>query len=178
MTEGKPAAIIQAKAEAMEYVKVFQQVRNERNNSIALLGQVGSGKTHLSIAIANNLMNKCIGVLYMQYRDSIMLLKKCITDETRYSHEIYKYKNASVLLIDDLFKGVLRKGEANDSDLRIMFEIINHRYLDSLPIIVSSEYSADRLLDFDEAIGSRILEMCKGFVVEFCGTELNYRITS
>ena len=47
-----------------------------------------------------------------------------------------------------------------------MFEIINYRYINKLPIIVSSEYSIDELLNFDEAIGSRIYEMCKDYLVE------------
>jgi DNA replication protein DnaC len=35
-----------------------------------------------------------------------------------------------------------------------------------LPIIVSSEFSIERLLNFDEAVGSRIYEMSKDYVVE------------
>jgi DNA replication protein DnaC len=76
-----------------------------------------------------------------------------------------------VLLIDDLFKGNITK-----SDINIIFEIINHRYLNHLPLIISSEYTADKLLDFDEAIGSRIIEMCKDYLVQFEGRENNYRL--
>ncbi|MBM7868553.1 DNA replication protein DnaC [Clostridium pascui] len=36
---------------ALVYVKRFKEIRNKRQNSIAFLGQVGSGKTHLSIAM-------------------------------------------------------------------------------------------------------------------------------
>ena len=66
-----------------------------------------------------------------------------------------------VLLIDDLFKGKL-----SESDINIVFEIINYRYLNFLPIIVSSEFNINRLLSFDEGVGSRIYEMCKDYVVE------------
>lgn len=162
----------QAKKMAINYVKDFSKIRNQKSNSIAFLGQVGAGKTHLSIAIANELMKQNIGVLYMQYREAIIHLKQNIMDEFYYQKEISKYKTAAVLLIDDLYKGKI-----TDSDLNIMFEIINYRALKQLPIIVSSEYTADKLLDFDEAIGSRIIEMCKGHIAEFIGPELNYRIT-
>lgn len=57
-----------------------------------------------------------------------------------------------------------------------MFEIINYRYLNSKAIIVSSELTQDRLLDFDEAIGSRIIEMCKSRIGEAIGIENNYRL--
>jgi DNA replication protein DnaC len=157
---------------AIRYVKEFDNLKDAKNNSIAFLGQVGSGKTHLSIAIANELMKKNIGVLYMQYREAIIQLKQCIMDEENYNREIDKYKNATVLLIDDLYKG-----KTTDSDRNIMFEIINYRYLKSSPIIVSSELTVDAIIDIDEAIGSRIVEMCKGHIFEFSGQELNYRLS-
>ncbi len=166
---------------AMKYVMDFKEIKENENNSIAFLGQVGSGKTHLSIAIANNLMKQNIGVRYMQYREDIMKIKQSAVDEIAYNREINKYKTASVLLVDDLYKGAVSKNRmgyevANEADLRAMFEIINYRYLKKLPIIVSSEFTTDRLLSFDEAIGSRIIQMCKGRIVELKGQELNYRL--
>ncbi len=172
ITVNKPQQILDAKNMAIRYVKEFDNLKNTKNNSIAFLGQVGSGKTHLSIAIANELMKKNIGVLYMQYREAIIQLKQCIMDEENYNREIDKYKNATVLLIDDLYKGKI-----TDSDRNIMFEIINYRYLKNSPIIVSSELTVDAIIDIDEAIGSRIVEMCKGHIFEFSGQELNYRLS-
>ena len=87
------------------------------------LGQVGSGKTHLSLAIANSLMNDCVGVLCMPYRDVITYIKQNIMDKEVYERIVGRYKNAKVLLIDDLFKGSISK-----SDVNIMFEIVNFRY--------------------------------------------------
>ena len=46
-----------------------------------------------------------------------------------------------------------------------------------MPLIVSSEFSVDKLLDFDEGVGSRIYEMCKDYIVEVEKTVLNnYRL--
>lgn len=170
-TDGMAKTVIDSKQVAMDYVRNYKQISTEKNHSIAFLGQVGAGKTHLSIAIANNLMKKLVAVLYMPYRDTITQLKQSITDEENYQKEMNKYKNAKVLLIDDLYKGKI-----TESDINIMFEIINYRYLKGLPIIVSSEKSIDKLLDHDQAIGSRIIEMCKGRLIEFEGMELNYRL--
>lgn len=172
ITTNKPQQIINAKNMSIRYVKEFDNLlKDSKHNSIAFLGQVGSGKTHLSIAIANELMKKNIGVLYMQYREAIIHLKQSIMDEENYNREIDKYKKSTILLIDDLYKGKI-----TDSDLNIMFEIINYRYLKGLPIIVSSELSVDSIIGIDEAIGSRIVEMCKGYIFEFSGHELNYRL--
>jgi DNA replication protein DnaC len=167
----KNAAQREAKETAQAYAKKFETIRNERNNSIAFLKQVGSGKTHLSIAICNTLMEQGTGVRYMQYREVITRLKQNMTDETYYQNEMHKYKECPVLLIDDLYKG-----KTTESDINLVYEIINHRYLKGMPIILSCEYDMDRLLEFDEAIGSRIAEMCKGRIVIFEGIQLNDRL--
>ena len=52
---------------AKNYVNNFKEIKNGRNNSIIFMGQVGSGKTHLSMAIANNLMDSGISVIYMPF---------------------------------------------------------------------------------------------------------------
>lgn len=170
-----------AKDASMDYVDKFNILRNEKSNSIAFLGQVGFGKTHLSIAIANALMKKNIGVRYMQYREDITKIKQVASDEESYAREINKFKSASVLLIDDLYKNATYKTRTgieilNDADKRAMFEIVNYRYFNNAPMIISSEYFMRDILDFDEGIGSRIIEMCKGHIIEIRGSEFNYRL--
>ncbi|ACA46366.1 ATP-binding protein [Clostridium botulinum] len=161
-----------AKNTAIQYYKNFDKIKNTRRNSIAFIGQVGSGKTHLSIALAVNfLRNKQVPVVYMPYRNTITKIKQNMIDEEYYSKVLSKYQKAKILLIDDLFKGKI-----NESDTNIMFEIINYRYMNYLPMIVSSEFTIERLLDFDEAIGSRIIEMAKDYTVEIVGKENNYRL--
>jgi len=165
------ASSVKAKETAAMYYKKFENIKAQRSNSIAFIGQVGSGKTHLSIALAVNFLKKDVSVVYMPFRDVITKIKQNMLDEEYYQKELSKYKNAKVLLIDDLFKG-----KVTESDINIMFEIINHRYLNHLPIIVSSEFVADKLLDVDEAVGSRILQMCKEYTVQIEGRENNYRL--
>lgn len=168
---GFDSQCIDAFTKAREYVNNFDDIRDSRKNSILFMGQVGSGKTHLSMAIANNLIDKGIGVIYMPFRDVITNIKQNIMDEEYYRRVVSRYKNAKVLLIDDLFKGSISK-----SDINIMFEIINHRYFNKMPMIVSSEKSFNDLVDIDEALGSRIIEMSKDYIVEIKGKKLNYRI--
>ena len=135
------------------------------------MGQPGSGKTHLSLSIANVLMDKGVGVVYMGYRDVITQIKQNIMDEVYYNKVMNRYKNAKVLLIDDLFKGSISK-----SDINIMFELINYRYFNKLPVIVSTELSIENLVNIDEALGSRLIEMSKDFLVGIRNKKLNYRI--
>ena len=162
---------INAYNKAREYSNSFHIIKNNTQNSIMFMGQPGSGKTHLSLSIANVLMDKGVGVVYMGYRDVITQIKQNIMDEVYYNRVMGRYKSCRVLLIDDLFKGKI-----TDSDINIMFELINHRYFNNLPVIISSECGVDRLLGIDEALGSRLVEMSKGRIVELRGRDLNYRM--
>lgn len=156
---------------AKNYSKNFNNTRDTRKNSTMLIGQVGSGKTHLAMAIANGLLDDLIGVIYMPYRTSITNLKQNITNEENYQKEIRLYKTAEVLLIDDLFKGKI-----TESDVNIIYEIVDYRYFKSLPIIITTEKSIDDLVEIDEAIGSRLYEMSKNSLVIMKGKKLNYRL--
>lgn len=163
----------QMKKAASDYYKNFTKIKDSRQNSIAFLGQVGGGKTHLTVALGLNILkNKKISVVYFNYRETITALKQNMLDEEYYKKQLNKYQTCKVLLIDDMLKG-----KTTDSDKNIMFEIINYRYINHLPIIVSSEYDINALLNFDEAIGSRIYEMCKDYLVEIeKDLKNNYRL--
>lgn len=160
-----------AKAKAMLYVKNFRKTERERRNSVLLCGQVGAGKTHLGTAICGDLMNAGIAVIYMAYRNAVTRIKQNITDEEGYNRELNHYISARVLYVDDLLKGRL-----TEADVNILYEIVNYRYMNNLPIIISTEKAPDDLLGFDEAIGSRIIEMCRGNIIYLQGKELNYRL--
>jgi len=161
-----------AKDTAISYYKSFENIRKNRINSILFCGQCGGGKTHLSVALGVNFMKKKIKVVYMPYRDVITKIKQNMLDSEYYGRLISKYKSCDVLLIDDLFKGKI-----NESDINIIFEIINYRYMNCLPIIVSTELTVDKLLSFDEGTGSKIYELCKSYVVEIeKKRENNYRL--
>lgn len=165
-----------AKKKAMEYVKNFEKIRGQRQNSMLFSGQVGAGKTHLSMAACNELMSQFVGIRYMPYKEVINYLKQIKTSEEDYQREMNSYKNAPVLMIDDLFKLSERKGMVNEADLDIIYEIVNARYIKSMPMIISTEYSPEKLLETDQATGSRIIEMCKTRIVEFEGIQLNDRL--
>src|SRR3712207_5543060 len=78
-----------AKNTALKYYKDFESIKALRHNSIAFMGQVGSGKTHLSIALAVNfLKNKSISVIYMPYRDVITSIKQNMLDKEYYIKQL------------------------------------------------------------------------------------------
>ena len=156
---------------ASKYVNNIASIIDSRENSILFCGKVGSGKTHLSMGVANKLMDRGIATIIMPYSQDIIRLKQNRMDKEYYNRLISKYKRAKVLLIDDLFKG-----SVTDSDKSIIFEIIDYRYFNQKPLIISSEKTCEELLYIDEAIGSRIIEMSNGYIVENKGAKSNYRL--
>lgn len=135
-----------------------------------IAGQSGSGKTHICTAICSSLINSGIDVYYMSWRDESTSLKAIInTDE--YKERIEVLKKIPVLYIDDFFKG-----GTTEADIRLAFEMINQRYNDSkLRTIISSEYGIETILSKDEALGGRIYERCKNYLLK--APRMNWRLT-
>ena len=161
-----------AKTTVKSYMQYFGEINESRNNSLLLMGQSGTGKTMLGIIAAMHIINNHrMGLNYVSYRTMIRDLKSVIKDNYAYNLEIGRIISAPVLFIDDLFKGKI-----TESDINIMYEIINTRYLQRKPMIISTECDVNTLLDIDEAIGSRIVEMSKGHIVVFDDNTINYRM--
>ena len=108
------------------------------------------------------LVNQNVGCKYTEYISLIMSLKQCCMDVINYNKEMDKYKNCTVLFIDDLLKG-----QTSETDKKYIYEIINYRYMTEKSIIVSTEKTLDELMNYDAAIASRIIEMCKENIIEF-----------
>lgn len=160
-----------AKKTAMNFVEAINADEIEESPSLMLCGQVGAGKTHLGTACSVKLIEKGVAVVYMGYREEMTSLKAIVTNQEEYTREINRYKKAKVLFIDDFLKGKI-----TEADINVIYEIVNYRYNNNLPVILSTEKSLNDLINFDEAISSRLVEMCKGYIVVFTGKELNYRL--
>lgn len=156
---------------AYEYVREFPVIREDRHNSIALLGRPGCGKTHLLMAVANNLLAKGVQVIYFPWVEGFNEIKN---DFSALEARVRRLQEADVLFIDDMYKAA---DKPTAFEIKQSFAIVNYRYLNNLPILVSSERSFAEMCSYDEAIGSRLKEMCKGHTVTLKGgIELNYRL--
>lgn len=169
-TEGRSEALIASKLIAEDYAKNFLEIEKRRSNSIALVGQVGSGKTHLLCAVSNHLLTNGIGVIYFPFVEGMNNLKSNF-DELE--SKLERLKQARVLFIDDLFKG---RERPTAWQIETTFALVNYRYLNHLPILLTSEKDFNSLVDIDEALGSRLFEMTRGYRMELVGQQLNYRM--
>lgn len=157
-----------AKKKTENYIKEFLSFKNERENGFTLLGQAGGGKTLLNLIIAKALIEKSISVRYMGYLEGIRELKSLTLNKQEYEKKFNEYVNCDVLIIDDLFKNKILNGQLknglSEADLNHTMPIINQRYINHRPMIISSECTGKQLLDLDGATGGRILEASRRIV--------------
>lgn len=132
--------------------------RGEQPRGLLLLGQVGSGKTHLAAAAANRLLQKGRSVLFIVVPDLLDELKSGFGgDETTGQDLLRRAKRVEVLVLDDL-------GTHNMSDWTrgVLFAILNFRLNEGLTTIATSNFDETAL---KEALGlrsfSRLVALCE-----------------
>lgn len=178
-----------AKEKAINYVRGFSDIKIQRENSFGLFGQPGSGKSHLVIGIGAALLNqkKPIQVIYMPYLEVMRKLKANTNDDEYYLKLSSKFNKAELLIIDDLFKDKLKNGKLirdrygyiqglNEADMKHIYPILNYRYFNKLPMLISSECTPETLLELDRALAGRILESCGNNISVFKGDKYDYRM--
>lgn len=129
---------------------------------LLMCGQSGSGKTHLCTAVCRHRLLAGDEVRYMSWREKISEIKALALDNDRRAEILKGFKTAQILYIDDLYKtGKAVDGSSNPTgaDVGLAFEIINFRYVNHFPTIISTEKTPQELVEIDEATGSRIIEM-------------------
>lgn len=165
-----------AKEKAIRYITNFQEIKNMTENNFGLFGQPGAGKTHIINAIGAALISKGIEVIYMPYVETMRELKATVMDNEYYMKLSNRYMRAKVLIIDDLFKDKLKNGqligEIREPDIKHLYPILNYRYLNCLPILISTECTPDTLEILDEAQGGRIIERCGENITIFKGNNI------
>ena len=148
-------------------------------------GQPGSGKTHICTAVAGKLLYER-PLLYVVWPQISKKLKAIVNDAEDYAREIGKVETIDVLFIDDLFKPVVGEDKFGNTrvlpptaaDLKLAFEIINYRYINKLPTILSCEWQIGELADIDEATGSRIAERSRDYCMSIGRDKArNYRLS-
>lgn len=151
-----------SKKTAMEYVNNYQ------NKWFFIGGNVGSGKTHLCTAIVLGILEKQpeISVQYFKWDDSI----KDLVEDDPYGEKTKDLKDCDVLYLDDFFR--LMVGPVpRITEVRKAKEILDYRYMKRLSTIISSELSLDQIIDIDQAVGSRIVEMSRHYKVVYVQTD-------
>lgn len=168
------------KEKAMEFAKTVDDLEHKW---FFIGGGVGAGKTHLCTAISREFLKQGREVRYMLWVKQSQEMKAAVNDES-YGKTLAELQNVDVLYIDDFFKP-MKDGFGNETrptaaDIRLAYEIINHRYQNhDLITIISSERHISEIEEIDSAVGSRIYEMTEkhSYNIEK-SKDRNYRLKS
>lgn len=141
-------------------------VNGIEKKGLILVGNNGVGKTHLACSIANKLIENGIPVIYGTLINLLAELRNSYYINNNVSEmEIIKlYENVDLLIIDDL-----GKEKPSEWGLEKLFTIVNSRYENNLPVIITTNYNQNSLverlslngeIETAKSIISRLYEMC------------------
>lgn len=157
---------------AKEYADNFP-IHREIGDGLYIEGPNGTGKTHLAAAIALQLIEQGIPVICKTSSDLLMDIRRSYDDSSMNEVQILDiYKRVDLLIIDDL-----GKEQCSDWSMSTLYSILNDRYEDMKPTIVTTNYSTDALAvaltpkGFDgtkiTAIISRLREVSRVMTMEW-----------
>lgn len=137
-------------------------------------GQAGIGKTHICTALCAWMIKKGFSVRYMCWEDekSAFLMKSESSEQ--YESMLRKWKLAQVLYIDDF---LYRKNSISEAELALAFKILDYRYKTKRTTIITSNHCIDDILEIDNRIGGRIIDMAKNYNKNFTDdSKKDYRL--
>lgn len=127
---------------AKEYADHFKE-HKENGSGLYIEGTNGTGKTHLAAAIALQLIGEGIPVICKTSSDLLADVKRAYDNPELQEWKILDvYRRVDLLIVDDL-----GKEQCSDWAMTTLYNIFNDRYEDMKPVIITTNYSADGLIE-------------------------------
>lgn len=154
----------------LEYTMQYASTFSTNSKSILMFGQTGLGKTHLSLAIANKVLEKGYSVIY---DSTINILRNIEKEHFSYQHSsemIDLVMNTDLLILDDM--GTEYESQFYNATI---YNIINTRLNCGKPSIISTNLDlAGIARRYDKRVVSRIVSMYS--CLEFKGEDVRLQI--
>lgn len=137
---------------------------NTQGVGIYYHGMTGSGKTFLAALIAKTYINQLKSVIFGDVPSLLERVKKTFDNPRQEQPDVLgQYQRCDLLVLDDL--GV---GKITEWNVGVIYQLVNERYNQNRPVIVTSNYDLEelqkRLSTGDEwsaqRIISRLREIC------------------
>lgn len=150
--------------DAKKFAESFPRVPS----TLLFIGKTGTGKTHLTTAIAKNLIERGFEVLYDSSQNIVSAFE---SDKFKSGYGPYepkgdKYLECELLIVDDLGTEFV-----NQFTLSCLYNLINTRQNKGLATIISTNLSASELREkYEDRIYSRIMG-CDSKILLFLGKD-------
>lgn len=145
-------------------------IKSEMKNGLIIFGNIGYEKTYLAACIANKMIEQNKIALMEKSSSIIDRIKGSFNKEGLSEMEIIElYSNVDMLIIDDFGSENLSKWA-----LEKLNKIISNRYDNELPIVITTRYNKEQLIEQlstenDTEIAEEIVkvlnEMCYGIAI-------------
>jgi DNA replication protein DnaC len=152
-----------ARTKVDEYLENWEENR-EAGRGLYFCGGIGTGKTHLAVAVMNELMRKKrVPSLFVTVPELLDNLRETYNKPGRNLDEwMDAVQNADFLVLDDL-----GSERATEWVRERIFVIVNHRYREALPTVFTSNTGPKDLAEkLGERTASRIIAMCDWIALE------------
>ena len=148
-----------------------------KSDSLIIMGKSDTGKTHLAAAIANKLIENDKTVLMERLTNLLDRIRETYENNTKSENELIEiYSNVDMLIIDDL-----GTEKISSWALEKLYTIIQNRYENGLPIIITTRFNKEGLIerfnyskdsDLVDAMISKLYQMCFGIILKGTKKEL------
>ena len=145
-------------------------IESEIKNGLIIYGNIGYEKTYLAACIANKMIEQNKIVLMEKSSSIIDKIKESFNKNELSENEITElYSNVDMLIIDDFGSENLSKWA-----LEKLYKIISNRYDNELPIVITTRYNKEQLIEqlytenfteIAEEIVEVLNEMCYGISI-------------
>ncbi len=142
----------------------YNPLADPRN--LVLMGNVGTGKTHLAAAVANALRAQSIPCLFATAQNLFNALYAANFDGKL--SIIEQFGSTKLAVLDDIGKLYVKQETGGKYQKDTLFDMLNRRYIRHLPTIITTNEPEHLEHCFDEATLDRLYEHCK--LLEMNGT--------
>ena len=141
---------------------------NVHSKSLLLRGATGLGKTHLSLAIANEVIKKGMSVIYVSAPD---ILSKLEREHFSYQYGEQEDTFNSLLKCDLLIIDDLGTEFSSQFTVSCLYNLFNSRLLADKPVIINTNLKPSELLEtYSQRFVSRVIGSCDR--LEFIGEDV------
>jgi len=118
----------------------------QSGSGMYIFGDIGTGKTHLTACIANELLKNCVYLLFTSLFEISKAVRSTFNKNAEKTEQdlIKQFSSVDVLFFDDLGTEKLTKNQDDTWLQCLLFDLINHRYNARKTTIFSSNYSIQR----------------------------------
>lgn len=148
-------AQMKAVAQLSDYLRDFTE-NASNGKGLYIEGTYGTGKTHLAVAIAKELIKEGKSVICKTPSELLSSIRNTYEDNQDYMSEqdvVAIFEKVDLLIIDDF-----GKQKPTAWGMSVMYDIINYRYGEMLPTIITTNFNESDLI---RALSSKDVESSK-----------------